>query len=101
MDKAALIISIVGSIISGMVLFLLKRFFNKRDKREEELRNNSKKENILILKSIDAIGKLTYANAIAIRDGKTNGELKDGLESYKEVSSEMYDYLLNQNANKA
>ena len=101
MDKAALIISIVGSIISGMVLFLLKRFFNKRDRKEEEHRENVKKENVLILKSIDAIGKLTYANAIAIRDGKTNGELKDGLESYKEVSAEMYDYLLNQNANKA
>ena len=58
------------------------------------------KENILILKSIDAVGKLTYANSIAIRDGKTNGEMKRQFPAYSEVTTELYDYLLEQNANK-
>lgn len=77
----AIIISVASSIISGMVLFFLQRFFK-------------------ILKSIDAVGKLTYANAIAIRDGKTNGEMHEAMECYSESKQEMYDYLLEQNSKK-
>ena len=64
---------------------------HQRDKAEE-------RENYLILKSIDAVGKLTYANAVAIRDGKTNGEMHDAMESYNETKQEMYEYLLEQNS---
>lgn len=94
----ATIISIVCSVISGMTLFFMQLFFKKiedEDKKKEEAR---KKENILVLKSIDAIGKLTYANAIAIRDGRTNGELKDALKDYHTVRDELYEYLLEQNS---
>ena len=87
----AIIISIASSIISGMVLFFLQHFFKKKAKRDDERDAAKEKENILILKSIDAVGKLTYANAIAIRDGKT---------SYNESKEEMYEYLLEQNAKK-
>lgn len=96
----AIIISIASSIISGMVLFFLQRFFKKRAKSEEERDAAKAKENILILKSIDAVGKLTYANAIAIRDGKTNGEMHEAMESYNDSKEEMYEYLLEQNAKK-
>lgn len=96
----AIIISILGSIISGMVLFFLQRFLKKNEKREIERNKARVKENILILKSIDAIGKLTYADAIAIRDGKTNGEMKAAIEDYNEVNEDMYNYLLEQNAKK-
>ena len=46
--------------------------------------------------SIDAVGKLTYADAIAIRDGKTNGEMKSAIEAYKKADEEMYEFLLEQ-----
>lgn len=55
---------------------------------------------MLILKSIDAVGKLTYANAVAIRDGKTNGEMHEAMETYQENKAEMYEYLLEQNSKK-
>ena len=55
-----------------------------------------RKENLLILRSIDAVGKLTYADAIAIRDGKTNGEMKSAIEAYKKADEEMYEFLLEQ-----
>ena len=100
MEILTIIISLVSSIISGMVLFYLKRFFEKRDKDEENKAKARAKENVLILKSIDAIGKLTYADAIAIRDGKTNGEMKSAIAEYNEVKDELYQYLLEQNANK-
>lgn len=96
----AIIISVVSSIISGMVLFFLQRFFKKKAKKDEKRDAKKAKENMLILKSIDAVGKLTYANAIAIRDGKTNGEMHEALESYSESKQEMYDYLIEQTAKK-
>lgn len=100
MDALAIIFSLVSSIVSGMVLFFLKRYFEKKEKEDEEKSRARAKENILILKSIDAVGKLTYANSVAIRDGKTNGEMKKAISAYSEVTNELYDYLLEQNANK-
>ena len=94
----AIIMSICASIISGMVLFFLQRFFKKKQKVDEERDRAKAKENMLILKSIDAVGKLTYA--VAIRDGKTNGEMKEAMKAYAEVKDELYEYLLEQNSKK-
>lgn len=96
----AIIISTCASIISGMVLFFLQRFFKKKQKIDEERDRAKVKENMLILKSIDAVGKLTYADAVAIRDGKTNGEMKEAMKAYAEVKDELYEYLLEQNSKK-
>ncbi len=96
----AIIMSTCASIISGMVLFFLQRFFKKKQKVDEERDRAKAKENMLILKSIDAVGKLTYADAVAIRDGKTNGEMKEAMKAYAEVKDELYEYLLEQNSKK-
>ena len=92
----AIIISIASSIISGMVLFFLQRFFKNKSKKDDERDAAKRKENLLILKSIDAVGKLTYADSIAIRDGKTNGEMKTAIEAYKKADQELYEFLLEQ-----
>lgn len=92
----AIVISVAGSIVSGMVLFFLQRYFKKKAKNDEERDAAKRRENLLILKSIDAVGKLTYADAIAIRDGKTNGEMKTAIEAYKKADQELYDFLLEQ-----
>ena len=96
----SIIVSVCASIISGMVLFFLQRFFKKKQKKDEERDRAKAKENMLILKSIDAVGKLTYADAVAIRDGKTNGEMKEAMKAYAEVKDELYEYLLEQNSKK-
>ena len=46
----AIIISIISSIISGMVLFFLQRFFKTKAKKDEENDKTKAKENYLILK---------------------------------------------------
>ena len=96
----ATIISIASAVVSGMVLYFLKRYFDKRDREQIEHDKLIARENILILKSIDAVGKLTYADAIAIRDGKTNGEMAEAIKAYKQADQELYEFLLEQNANK-
>ena len=97
---ASITISVCASIISGMVLFFLQIFFKKKQKVDEERDRAKAKEDMLILKSIDAVGKLTYADAVAIRDGKTNGEMKEAMKAYAEVKDELYEYLLEQNSKK-
>lgn len=96
----SIIISICSSIISGMVLYFLQKYFKKKAKRDEERDAVKARENLLILKSIDAIGKLTYADAIAIRDGKTNGEMHEAMDAYNAVKDDMYEFLVEQNSKK-
>ena len=100
MELISIIISIATSIFSGIVLFFIKRYFDNKEKIEIEEEKARQKENVLILKSIDAIGRLTYADSIAIRDGKTNGEMKDAIQSYIAIKSELYDYLIDQNSKR-
>ena len=96
----ATIISLCASLVSGVTLYFVQRFFKKREAKEDEKDAAEKRENILILKSVNAIGKLTEANAIAIRDGRTNGELHAALDEYEKVDRELYQYLVEQNANR-
>jgi len=94
----ALIISIGAGVISGAALFFIQRYFKKKDKLDDERDKSKAKENVLILKSIKSIGGLTVANSIALKNGKTNGELKSALEEYEKVDNELYDYLLEQSS---
>ena len=96
----SIIISICSSIISGMVLYFLQKYFKKKAQKDEERDAVKARENLLILKSIDAIGKLTYADAIAIRDGKTNGEMHEARDAYNAVKDDMYEFLVEQNSKK-
>ena len=96
MEIITVAISIFASIVSGTVLFFLQRYFKKLDERDKAAAH----ENILILKSINALGKLTVANSVALKEGKNNGELTSAMNEYKSVDKELYDYLLERNAHK-
>jgi hypothetical protein len=100
MQILTIILSVTASVISGMALFFLQRCFKKKDQKDEQRDKEKARENVLIIKSINAVGKLTTANAIALRDGKTNGELQLALKEYDKVDDEMYRYLLERNATK-
>ena len=100
MQAVTIVLSIGASVISGMALFFLQRYFKDKDKKDDERDKVLAQENVLILKSINAVGKLTYANALAIIDGKQNGAMHDALDNYAEVNDELYQYLLERNAHK-
>ena len=100
MQIFTIIMSILGSVVSGTALFLLQRWFRQKDKRDEQAEKVLAKENVLIIKSINAVGKLTEATAIGLVDGKLNGEIHSALKEYSTVDKEMYNYLLERNAHK-
>lgn len=92
----SIVISVCASVISGVVVFLVQRYIKRHEDKENKRNEAHRQENILILKSIKAIGELTEANAIAIRDGKTNGELKHALANYTSVNKELDEFLIEQ-----
>lgn len=96
----AITISILASIISGMVLFFLQKYFKKKEVKEEARDKSYAKKDALVIKSINAVGKLTVANSLALKGGKTNGEMEDALDNYKEVESEMLDFLIDNSTKK-
>lgn len=96
----SIIISVAASVISGMVLFFLQMYFKKRQKEDDKREEKNHKKDVLIIKSINAIGELTVANSIALRDGKTNGEMKKALASYEKANDEMQDFLIENSTKK-
>lgn len=93
-DVITAILTSSATIISGIILFLLKRYLTRQQKREEERDRSKAIENTLVLRSLNALGKLAVANSIALRDGKTNGEMSSALHEYEDVEKEMYEYLI-------
>ena len=89
-----LLITSAASVFSGTVLFLIQRFFKNQQRKDEEREKDKATQTALILKSLNVLGKLTVANSIALRDGKTNGELKSALTEYEVVEKELYEYLI-------
>ena len=88
------VITSSATIVSGTILFMLKRFLTRQQKLEEERDLSKARENSLVLRSIIALGKLTVANSIALRDGKSNGEMTSALHEYETVVKDLYDYLI-------
>lgn len=90
----AWLIPICTTVIGGMILFYLKAVFRKQQKKED-LRDQAKKEETaMVLETLNAVGKLTVANTIALRDGKSNGEIAAALSEYEHVEKKLYRYLV-------
>ena len=89
----AVLLTSVASVFSGVVLFLIQSHLKKQRKKEEKRETEKANQMTLIIRTLNSLGKLTVANSIALRDGHTNGELKDALKEYKEVEADLFDYL--------
>ena len=94
MGYVSIIISICASIVSGMVLFFLQNYFKRKAKQDDDREAKRHKKDVLIIKSLNAVADLTVANSIALRDGKTNGELKKALKEYDAVNKEITNFII-------
>jgi hypothetical protein len=83
-----------------LLLFFLQRFFKNQEKKEQEISKQRQRKNVLMFKSIKAIGDLTVANSVAIRDGKTNGEMHKAMNDYETVNKEIYEFMLDNTTKK-
>lgn len=71
----------------------------KEKEREQEQKCRAearKQENLLTMRMMKAVGKLSYANSVAIKEGKVNGVMEEALVYYRDASDEMTEFLQEQ-----
>ena len=88
------------SAVSGAILYFVRKHFKRLEKHAEDAETRRATKDLLVLKSLKAIGELCVANAIAIRDGKSNGCTKTALQAFNEVDKELNDFLIESTVKK-
>lgn len=88
------------SIISGVIALALRRIEKKIDKRQlerekkEEEREAARKEyERYTTRQLMAVTALSEANAIALQNGKCNGETRRALEYTRQMKHEQREFL--------
>lgn len=71
----------------------LENIEKQREKENKEHIQAMKKENLLTMHMIKAIGKLSYANSMAIKEGKVNGVMEDAIKYYNQTNMEMTEFM--------
>ena len=94
-----ILIPILQTIFISVLVFYIERGQNKKDKEEEKRLEDTRAESLLQLELIMASAKLSYACAVALKRGKANGEVEDGILAY-ELAKEKYYHFLNEQAVK-
>ena len=93
MDWGSFLVGIVPTILTGSILFYWQRKQKKHDETVEEHANARRCESLLLLDMQLATAKLSYACAMAIKRGKPNGEIEEGVNAY-EAAKEKYNIFL-------
>ena len=83
------IIAAVPSVIASIIMLVLSRKITKADKHADE----QIKAQLLMLKMVSSTMALSEATAIAIRDGKTNGETKAAMAEVTAAKRAYYEFL--------
>lgn len=68
--------------LGGFIVLCISRMFAKSDARRDAIEKARLEADIIVNEGLCAVGGLARATAIAVRDGKTNGETKHALETY-------------------
>lgn len=80
--------AILPSLCVSLIMLFFTRMQNKRDKKKidsEEAAKTSERLQVVLLLST---AKLSYAVAIALKNGGMNGEVDDAINQYKEAMKE-------------
>lgn len=92
MSFASFAWAITPGIIVGIVLAVWNRAQKKRDEEEAVREAERLKSERLRISLLLAAAKLSYAAAVAIKRGKPNGEVEEGIEQYEQAMAEFREY---------
>lgn len=87
------LLGLLPAIITGSVLFYFQRKVKKRDGEVERLADARRKESFLHLKLLNANIELSYAVAMAVKRGESNGEIEEAIKAYNEAKKEYQVFL--------
>ena len=92
MDALLWVVSLAPTVLTGVAIFYLQRAQKRRDKKEETRIQTRRREIRLMIDLQIATAKLAYATAEAIKRGKANGEVEEGIGAYKEALEEFREF---------
>ena len=93
MDYLAIITSIVSPLITGMAFWLIQRSINKNEERRAKRENCLMEYQLMLIETSFASISLGKATAIAVKEGKCNGEMREAFEKVAEVERLQKNYL--------
>ena len=89
--------SIFPSLLVSVLMLVIntrqKKREAERDRRQEHLVAARNRESVLHLNLQMATAKLAYANAMAIKRGRPNGEIEDGVSAYETAKKEYLNFV--------
>jgi len=89
---------LLPAIISAAITFYVQRRQKRRDEDMERHTAARKREAHLSLEMQMATAKLAYAVAMAMKRGKPNGEVEEGIEAYDAAKKNYIEFLNEQAA---
>ena len=92
----AIFIFLLQLVTSTIVGYTVKRWFEKRDKKQDEKETARLEYEQVMLEVTDASAKLSYALAMAIKRGSPNGEVEAGIKAYNESMKNKNQFLQKQ-----
>ena len=94
-----ILLAIFGGTISILCVFLAVKL-TKMSKKNDESEMMRRRESVLILKNIDAVGSLAEKTAICVKNGRVNGDMDKAFEYREKQKHDLEDYLVDVNAMK-
>lgn len=85
---------ILGSIIPGIVMFFIQRQLTKMSKSLEDKKADEHIFNVIIIKSLLALGENDKAMFEALKSGRTNGNLDRAINNYSQIEKMLDDFLI-------
>lgn len=90
--------AVLPSLLVGVAMAFFNRAQKRRDRAAEAHSEARKKESLLALEMQMATAKLAYATAMALKRGKPNGEVEDGIAAYGDARKKYLKFLNEQAA---
>ena len=95
LGATGLLAAVVSSVV-GLCFRRIEKRMDKEDKARQEREEARRKYEIFQVKTLTAVTALSKANAIALKNGKCNGETKAALEYLDKVKHEQREFLTEQ-----
>lgn len=80
------------SLITGLILAAFSRHQKQRDDAADQREADRQRGEIVKIDLLVATAELARANAVALKDGHTNGEMKEGLRKYNEAIEQFREF---------
>lgn len=94
-----LLYSIIPAVFCGVLLWYIKRYFDKLDRKQEATAKACIQKDVLLLKGVSASLSLGEATAEAIETQHWNGEMTDARAHAKNVKRDIEEFMCQQASN--